>query len=797
MKKIVCLVILTLCLCQFGLAQPRIQDVQLERVKDTIFVVKNGKRYVANKDVVTVKLRSGVNKMRDDFKASRFNRLGYVDLSVPEGVDIEDYASMLKKTGDFDVVEYNSIGEYCVTPNDTHLNEQWYLNSINAYSAWDIIAGNPNIRVAVLDSGTDWTHSDIGNGTDGYSNIDATLGWNYITNNANVITTNEHGTRVAGIVGAKTNNSRGIAGVTGGNHSSGVTIIPMCVGVDAPNSAILDDAILDAVDKGARVIQMSLDVGYTLAIDDAIVYATDNNVVVVCASGNDPYDYGLPVSFPASHDDVIAVGAINSNNVRANFSNYGSKLDVVAPGVNVLSTTLYNNYNSGNGTSFAAPQVAGIAALILSVRPDLSAVQVRNTIESTCAKINQGTGSDKYNYTTTSGRPNGIWHSQVGYGMVNAYEAVYSVAPRINGPSSATRWSSVTFSITNPSISYTWNKSNNLSLVSASGSSAQFTCIDFGEAWVSLVVNGIEIARKTFIVNANTTISGPDQICDEGTYTLNNLPTGATINWGSTGSGGLGRVLSLVSGQGTPTAVFRKIFPGNHTIYADITIGGITARAEKNNIATGTPSMPSSWMDNITPSYSTPGYVTYPVCFSSLGPYPSYYIQFFDQGYSSMPYLGYDVEDVSGTNVQVVKGLNCLKITPTRLGTKVIRVRAHNACGESDPLQITINVQDCLPGPGGPGTDPITLSCYPNPADDVLNVSIEEETQLLSSSRSFADKPVYTIRLWSGIRGLVRTVEAQQGAVTQISLQGLPSGLYFVHIIKDGEILRKQIIQKR
>ena len=293
------------------------------------------------------------------------------------------------------------------------------------------------------------------------------------------------------------------------------------------------------------------------------------------------------------------------------------------------------------------------------------------------------------------------------------------------------------------------------------------------------------------------TISGPDQICDEGTYTLNNLPTGATINWGSTGSGGLGRVLSLVSGQGTPTAVFRKIFPGNHTIYADITIGGITARAEKNNIATGTPSMPSSWIDNITASYSTPGYVTYPVCFSSLAPNTSYYIQFDDQGYSSMPYLGYDVENVSGTNVQVVKGVNCLKITPTGLGTKVIRVRAHNACGESDPLQITINVQNCLPGPGGPGTDPITLSCYPNPADDVLNVSIEEETQQLSSSRSLADKPVYTIRLWSGVRGLVRTVEAQQGTVTQISLQGLPSGLCFVHIIKDGEILRKQIIQKR
>ena len=292
-------------------------------------------------------------------------------------------------------------------------------------------------------------------------------------------------------------------------------------------------------------------------------------------------------------------------------------------------------------------------------------------------------------------------------------------------------------------------------------------------------------------------ISGPNQICDQATYTIDNLPTGATITWGSSGSGGLGRVLFLVSGQGTPTAVFRKIFPGNHTIYANITLNGNTIRLEKNNITTGTPSIPSSWIDNITPSYSTLGYVTYPICFSPLGSNPSYYIQFDDQGYSSMPYLGYDVEEVSGSSVQIVKGLNCLKITPTRLGTKVIRVRAHNACGESDPLQITINVQDCLPGPPSPGTDPITLSCYPNPADDVLNVSIEEETQSLSSSRSLADKPVYTIRLWSGVRGLVRTVEAQQGAVTQISLQGLPSGLYFVHIIKDGEILRKQIIQKR
>ena len=334
----------------------------------------------------------------------------------------------------------------------------------------------------------------------------------------------------------------------------------------------------------------------------------------------------------------------------------------------------------------------------------------------------------------------------------------------------------------------TYNQFRNATIVAASnlyGSGSQ-EVISVTNAW-----HAVGVGERYF-----PSISGPSSICDEtATYTLNNLPAGATIKWGSAGLGGLGRVLSLVSGQGTPTAVFRKFFPGNHTIYADIVSNGDTIRIEKNNIATGTPFMPSSWMDNITASYAAPGYVTYPVCFSSLSPNTSYYIHFDDQGYSSMPYLGFEVEEVMGTNVHIVKGLNCLKITPVRLGTMVIRVKAHNVCGESDPLQITINVQDCLPTPPGTGNDPITLSCYPNPAGDVLNVSIEDETQLLSS-RSLVDKTGYTIRLWSDLRGLVRTVEAQ-GAVTQIPLQGLPAGLYFVHIIKDGEIVHKQIILKK
>jgi subtilisin family serine protease len=430
MKKTISLVILIVCLCSTGLAQQNMRIGLLERKNDSIFIVENGKRHIANKNVVTVKLKSKINKFRNDLKTIRSNQLGYIDIAVPQGMDVESYVSLLDNTGEFDIVEYNSVGEYYAVTNDTHRSNQWYLNSINMFSAWDISMGNSNIIVAIIDSGTDWSHSDIGNGNDGYKNINELAGWNYISDNENVITNNGHGTRVAGIVGAKSNNSHGISGISGGNNSYGVTMIPICVGVSAPDASVLDDAIIYAVDNGARIIQLSLGVGQTTAINTAIAYAVQNNVVIVCASGNGS---SSTVNYPASHQNVIAVGAINQNNSRANFSNYGVNLDVVALGTNIFSTTLNDNYNSDDGTSFAAPQVSGIAALILSVRPDLTQAQVRQAIESTCTKINPTLYPYSYNYYS---HPNGTWNNQVGHGLVNAYAALNELYSnfRIAGP---------------------------------------------------------------------------------------------------------------------------------------------------------------------------------------------------------------------------------------------------------------------------------------------------------------------------------------------------------------------------
>lgn len=192
----------------------------------------------------------------------------------------------------------------------------------------------------------------------------------------NNLSTNEHGTQIAGIIAAKTNNYLGIAGVAGGYNDQGVQLLPICIGVTTPSASILDDAIIHAVHKGAQVIQISATVGSTNAIDDAIQYAIQNGVVVVCAAGNS----GSTIQYPANNAQVISVGATNQNDQRATFSNYGSSLDLAAPGVEIYSTTLNNQYGYGTGTSFSAPQVSATVGLMLSINPSLSPNSIRDIL---------------------------------------------------------------------------------------------------------------------------------------------------------------------------------------------------------------------------------------------------------------------------------------------------------------------------------------------------------------------------------------------------------------------------------
>lgn len=480
------LIVTVLLVYQMGLTQTLERIGMLENRNDTLFVSTNDNSHLVNHRVVTVKIKQGHKVNGIEKNNIRSNKLGYIDIKVPEGFDVEEYVKKLEMTDNFDIVEYNTIGEYCVIPNDPEINKQWFLDKINIYDAWNTTQGNSNTIVAILDSGTDWGHPDLGNGYDGYSNINESLGWNYIANNNNVITDNEHGTLVAGIVGAKSNNSIGIAGISGGNNRQGITMIPFCVGINVPDGSIIDDAIIDAVDAGAKIIQLSLSVGQNNAINAAIEYANNNNVLIVCASGN---NYNSAVSYPASHHYVMAVGGTDANNRRVNFSNYGSSLDIVAPGTDIYSTRLDNDYGYSSGTSFAAPQLSCVAALILSIRPDLTGKEVRDVIEQTAQKVGG------YSYTTHSDRPNGIWNNEMGYGLVDAHAAV------------------------NRAI--------------------------FG----------------------NPTLSGPSLVCSQATYTIDNLPTGARVEWSASNSN-----LQLISGQGTRSATFRK--NGNGSTIIKVNVNG-------------------------------------------------------------------------------------------------------------------------------------------------------------------------------------------------------------------------------
>ena len=307
-------------------------------------------------------------------------------------------------------------------------------------------------------------------------------------------------------------------------------ILPVYDGASSDRIAL---AIDWARQNGASIISMSSSYGenntINTAIDNATTIGRDGlGCIVVASSGN---NFSTTVNYPARHPNVIAVGAIDNNGIRASNSNCGDNIDVVAPGVGIYTTDLqgaagYNttsglngNYFSNfDGTSAACPHVSGIAALILSIRPDLTAEEVRYVIESTCTKVNQGTTTGKYNYTNDSSHPNSTWNSYVGYGLVNAYEAVSSVEVTLSSDRNLLCYGfSAEVSVSNPPASFTWEASSNLQITGTGSTiyaqATSGTSDDEGTLeWVSIMANGVEVARKEIWVGPPnvTGITGPD-----------------------------------------------------------------------------------------------------------------------------------------------------------------------------------------------------------------------------------------------------------------------------------------------
>ncbi|MGO4886920.1 S8 family peptidase [Anaerobacillus sp. MEB173] len=273
--------------------------------------------------------------------------------------------------------------ESVTIPNDEFFQPyQWNLSQIETERGWDISSGREEVIIAIIDSGVDPDHEDL--------SAKMTEGFNAFDQSNNHMDEHGHGTHVAGIAAALTNNITGIAGVSWHNQIMPIKVLDE----NAEGSAFeIANGIRWATDHGAKVINMSLgDAHYSRVIHDAIRYAYNKDVVLIAASGNDNVEQPM---YPAGLKEVLAVSAVDYHRNKAVFSNYGNYIDVAAPGEHIPSTFPENHYVYMSGTSMAAPHVAGLAGLIRSIRPDLRNTEVVEIIKKTAVDLGQE-GYDKY-----------------------------------------------------------------------------------------------------------------------------------------------------------------------------------------------------------------------------------------------------------------------------------------------------------------------------------------------------------------------------------------------------------------
>ncbi|WP_051291429.1 S8 family peptidase [Fictibacillus gelatini] len=275
---------------------------------------------------------------------------------------------------------------YIFIPNEVndvfYTQYQWNLPMIQTELGWNISRGSKKIKIAVVDTGVDLNHQDLSRRL--------LKGYNVLKNNDRPYDDNGHGTHVAGIIASDTNNKIGVAGITWFNQ-----IIPVKVMDKKGTGTSFDIAkgIRWAADHGADVINLSLgNYQPSSVMKEAIDYAFGKNVVLVAASGNDNTDHP---SYPASFPEVLSVGAVNAVGERAPFSNYGSTVDVVAPGVQIPSTYPGQRYAALSGTSMAAPHVTALAGLVRSIYPGLQNTEVMNIIKRSTVDLGQP-GPDLY-----------------------------------------------------------------------------------------------------------------------------------------------------------------------------------------------------------------------------------------------------------------------------------------------------------------------------------------------------------------------------------------------------------------
>lgn len=305
-------------------------------------------------------------------------------------------AKKLSKLDNVLWAEPQYVQQLAFDPDDPDLDKQYGLTNIKAFEAWDISKSNPNITIAIIDTGADLDHPDLAselwqnsgetpdNGIDDDNNgyIDDYNGYDFggssgVQDSDPQEDAPVHGTHVAGIASAATNNATGIAGI---GYNSKLMIVKCSEGSERFLSTGYK-GIVYAADNGADFINCSWgNYSYSLAEQSVIDYATSKGALVVAAAGNDNTS---DLFYPASYDKVFSVGGRDQNDARWGGSNYGDKIDVTAPASAIYSTWLDNTYTTLSGTSMAAPLTAGLCALVKDKFPNYTPLQIAERIRAT------------------------------------------------------------------------------------------------------------------------------------------------------------------------------------------------------------------------------------------------------------------------------------------------------------------------------------------------------------------------------------------------------------------------------
>ena len=369
-------------------------------------------------------------------------------------VELKTFAiQQMQESALVEYAEPNYIYRHFATPNDAEYAQLWGMNNtgqkdpagvvgragidINAEKAWDITTGSKDVIVAVIDTGVVYNNPDLkdnmwqnpneiaGNGIDDDKNgyVDDVYGIDPANRDGDPLDDHGHGTHVAGTIGASGNNASSVVGVA---WNVRIMAIKFLTAQGSGNTANAILGIDYAVNNGAKILNNSWGGGaFSQALADAIQRAADKNVLFVAAAGNSSSNNDSDPTYPATYDkaNIVSVAAFTNQAELANFSCYGKKtVHIAAPGKNILSTTT-DGLKSWSGTSMASPHIAGVAALLLSHEPDLSALDLKARM-------------------LTTARPMTSLRGRVATGLVDAHAALTNTIPEPDQDDPA-NWKSV------------------------------------------------------------------------------------------------------------------------------------------------------------------------------------------------------------------------------------------------------------------------------------------------------------------------------------------------------------------